>query len=176
MCRLEPYRNGTARLKTFIAGIARRRQTRRRQTCCSQTTSPIPSAVIPLGTPGIRGIPDGYFPGIPNGYRWVFQGIHGYFAKRELRLAQISQCEISELERRPFRREPPAFSTWVVSLPRPAFGAPPRRSRSDPKAGSGSIPTGSRRDPERTPDKFGIKSGSRSVTPLEFGIKENSAL
>ena len=39
------------------------------------------SAVIPQGTPGIRGIPDGYFPGIPHGYRWVFQGINGYFAK-----------------------------------------------------------------------------------------------
>ena len=83
MCDLELYRNGTARLNTFITGIARRVKLRA-----------MLSAVVPWGTAGIRGIPDGYFPGIPNGYRWVFQGIDGYFAKSGLRLAQISQCKI----------------------------------------------------------------------------------
>jgi hypothetical protein len=53
-----------------------------------------------------------------------------------------------------------------------AFGAPLRRSRRDPEPGSGSIPTGSRSDPERTTDMFGIKSGSRELSPLEVEIKK----
>src|SRR3954452_13197794 len=41
-----------------------------------------------------------------------------------------------------------------------------------PNLGWDSIPTGSRSDPERTTDKFGIKSGSRELSPLEVGIKK----
>jgi len=46
--------------------------------------------------------------------------------------------------------------TWAVFR---GCGTPLTRSRRDPELGSGSIPIGSRRDPERTTDIFGIKSG-----------------
>ena len=163
MCDLEPYRNGTARLKSCITGIAR--------LCQSLEQS------YPQSYPGVLRVYAAYPTGISRVYP---VGIDGYFrvSMGILQKANYgspkSRNVRSELERRPLRREPLALSTWIVSTPRltTAFGAPLRRSRCDPEAGSGSIPSGSRSDPERTTDRFGIKSGSRELSPLEVGIKK----
>jgi hypothetical protein len=50
----------------------------------------------------------------------------------------------------------------------------PDRSRQDPELESGLIPSRSRRGGQAIPSRFGIKSGSRRVSPLDFGIRKKN--
>jgi hypothetical protein len=146
MYGLEPYRNGIARLRARryhlpVAGMARRRQTVIAKLCRCQTRA-ILSAVIPQGTPGIRGIPDGYFPDT----QWVSMGV-----VQEMNYGSPKSRNVgSDLERRPFRRV--LHSRHGFSRHHAPFGAQLRRSRRDPEPRLGF-------DPDRVPKRSRANNG-----------------
>ena len=140
MCRLEPYRNGTARLKSpplpfTPRGHSSSRPTSSLPNCRSQSTE----QSYPQSYPRVLRVYAAYPTGISrvypmgiDGYLWVSMGILQTMNYGSPKSRNVG----SELEPRPLRREPPALSTWIVSPPRPAFGAPLRRSRRGPEPGS----------------------------------------
>jgi hypothetical protein len=163
MCDLGRYRNGTARMTSFIIGITRRYQTLEQS--CLQSY------------PGVLRVYAAYPMGI---FRVYPMGIDGYF---RVSMGILQNVNYGSPKSRNVRSSGNAglsggnflHSRAGLSTARPttAFGGPLRRSRRNPEPGSGSVPTEFRSDPERTTDMFGIKSGSRELSPLEVEIKKN---